>query len=101
MLFDLTVKSHMMAHIALTAHEINPRRTWRFAGERMMFLVRRLGQSCSRGIKPHGTGRKLMTKYRCGLHLIFEDLCEWLADDDDGDLLDGIGGIDKIAFLPE
>ena len=66
-----------------------------------MFLVRRLGQSCSRGIKPHDIGRKLMTKYRCGLHLIFGELCGWLADDEFGDLLDGMGGIDEIAFLPE
>ena len=82
MIFNITPKCHMVAHIGLTAHEINPRRTWCFSGERMMFLVRRLGQSCCRGIKPQDIGWKLLSKYRIGLNLIFSETSEWFDDDE-------------------
>ena len=34
MVFNVTVKSHMVAHIALRAGDLNPRRAWCFSGER-------------------------------------------------------------------
>ena len=49
MLFNLTVKCHMLAHICLRCNQMNPRRAWCFSGERMMLLMRRIVQSCTRG----------------------------------------------------
>ena len=48
-LFDVTVKCHMLAHTAMRASELNPRRTWRYNGERFMLLMRRIVQASVRG----------------------------------------------------
>ena len=77
MVFNVTVKSHMVAHIALRAGDLNPRRAWCFSGERMMLLMRRVAQSCCRGIEATELGRKMLSKYRYGLHLVLTDSAEW------------------------
>ena len=99
MIFDVAAKTHMLAHIALTCHEISPRRTWCFSGERLILFVRRLGQSSCRGIKAHEIGRKLLTKYLCGLHLLLTDACEWFSEDEMGDALSSVDGAElELCF---
>ena len=78
--FNVTVKSHMVAHIALRAGALNPRRAWCFSGERMMLLMRRVAQSCCRGIEATELGRKMLSKYIYGLHLVLTDSAEWLSE---------------------
>ena len=82
MVFDITIKAHMLAHIALRSGDINPRRTWCFSGERMMLHVRRLGQSCARGIQPSQMGRKLLSKSRCGLVLLLKKQGHQMSEDE-------------------
>ena len=77
MLFNCTVKSHMVAHICLKSNILNPRKTWCFSGERMMLLMRRIVQSCARGTGPVEINWKVIEKYRQAMHLSLSDLLEW------------------------
>ena len=90
MLFNLTVKCHMLAHICLRCNLLNPRRAWCFGGERMMLLMRRIIQSCSRGTGMMGINEKLFDKYRQAMHSSRSDLVAFDAEavvwEYDGDL---------------
>ena len=94
MLFDVTMKGHMLAHACIRAGDINPRRTWCFSGERAMLMVRQLGQSCCRGIRAPEIGKQLLTKYVCGLHMRLNSEVVFFND---GDLDDFLTGFDDIA----
>ena len=80
MVFNVTVKSHMVAHIALRAGDLSPRRAWCLSGERMMLLMRRVAQSSCKGIQATELGRKMLSKYIYGLHLVLTDSAEWLGE---------------------
>ena len=98
LVFDVTIKSHMLAHIALRSGDINPRRTWCFSGERMMLHVRRLGQSCAKGIQASQIGRKMLTKYRCSLKLLFDRAAHELSNDELDAILAG-GSLDDLESM--
>ena len=68
-LFNVTVKSHALAHIGLDAQKLNPRRGWCYAGEHMMHNQRVLASSCCRGNTAHQASSKMTQKYRFGMHL--------------------------------
>ena len=70
MVFNVTVKCHMLCHIILRSHELNPRRVWCFSGERFMAIIRKLTQSCVRGTSSPDVAYKMMTKYRHGLDFV-------------------------------
>ena len=82
MVFNTTVKCHMLCHIVLRADDLNPRRSWCFSGERMMLIMRRLCQSCVRGIKMADLGQKALSKHRHGLYLTMVDAGEWMSEED-------------------
>ena len=60
-LFDVTVKAHYLAHIALMCVYINPRLGWCYAGEDMMQHAKRLFSACTRGTKPHKISGKFFS----------------------------------------
>ena len=62
MLFDFTVKAHMICHILLRAGDLNPRRSWCFSGERMMLIMRKVAQSCVRAIQPRDLSSNMLRK---------------------------------------
>ena len=82
MIFNLTVKSHMLAHVGLRCSSLNPRRSWCFSGERLMLIIRRIMQSCVRGTNVKDQNQKFMEKYRQALHLTFSGLDRYLDECD-------------------
>ena len=80
MVFNLTVKAHLVCHIALRCHSLNPRRSWCFSGERMMLLVRKLGQSCVSGTRPWNVGDKILVKYRHALNFVLQEAGRWTSE---------------------
>lgn len=72
-LFNVTIKAHMLAHLALRAAEgLNPRTAWCFMGEDYMAHMRRLAQSCARGTGETKLSLKMLAKYRWGLHFTLQ-----------------------------
>ena len=74
-LFDVTIKSHHLAHWALEVNHINPRRGWCYAGEAFMNRMKFLGASAVRGNTPGRAAIKSLEKYRCALHFMFRQTC--------------------------
>ena len=68
-LFDVTIKSHYLAHLALMSQYSNPKLSWTFTGEDLMHLVKILAQSCVRGNKMARVSKKMLQKYRIALQL--------------------------------
>lgn len=71
-LFSITIKSHMLAHLALRAQVGNPRSSWCYTGEDWMHHLRRLASSSSRGTSERQLSSKIMDKYRWGVHFQLE-----------------------------
>ena len=68
MLFDITPKSHYLAHIGLFAKYLNPRLGWCYAGEDFMHTVKTIGATAAIGNRPVKCGSKLFQKYSAGLN---------------------------------
>ena len=66
-LFNFTIKSHYLAHIALSSRYINPRLAWCYAGEDFMQKVKTIVASTQRGTQCHLVSKKAMQKYCQGL----------------------------------
>ena len=73
-LFNVVIKNHYMAHIALISEYINPRLGWTFMGEDLMQKIRRVAGSCSRGNDLVGIGRKFTSHYVAGLTFVLSKL---------------------------
>lgn len=63
LLFSVTIKAHMLAHSALTAHHLSPVFGWCFMGEDFMRLMRKLAGACCRGNAPAQATRKLTDRW--------------------------------------
>ena len=66
--FAITIKLHMVLHIALHSHEISPRLTWNFTGEDSMGILKTLGQNCSKGVQPQDVCTKMLSHWRYAMH---------------------------------
>ena len=71
LLFDLTVKSHYMAHLMMQCEWLSPRLSWTFAGEDFMHIMKILPQSCVKGTQGPKVAAKILGKYRLTLELRF------------------------------
>ena len=100
MLFNLTVKAHLLAHILLRSGDLNPRRAWCFSGERLMLIMRRLAQSCVRGMKANDLGQKLMCKYRHGLNFELKECGRWISALELEDWLAAVAELDVVDEEP-
>ena len=49
LLFDVTVKSHYLAHVMIQSQWLSPRLSWTFAGEDFMHIMKILAQACVKG----------------------------------------------------
>lgn len=68
-IFGITIKLHMVLHVALHAHQISPRLTWNFTGEDEMVILKVLGQNCCKGVQPQDTCAKMLLHWRFAMHL--------------------------------
>ena len=71
-LFAITIKLHMVLHVALHSHEISPRMVWNFCGEDEMGILKALGQSCVKGLPPQDVCSKMLHHWRFAMHLEME-----------------------------
>ncbi len=67
LLFNVTIKTHYLLHIALQSKFVHPRAAWCYRGEDFMRISRRLIASCQHGAKPHLVCTKAVAKYLRGL----------------------------------
>ena len=70
--FNVTVKSHYIAHIALRAHLLNPVFGWCYAGEDFMQKVKSISLRCMQGVSTHQVPFKIVEKYLRGLCVMFD-----------------------------
>ena len=71
-LFDITPKSHYLAHLGLMARFINPRLGICFAGEDFMGKVKMITASSARANTVYKVTTKTACKYRFGLHYMLK-----------------------------
>ena len=69
LLFDVTVKTHYLAHAALHSRWLNPRLGWCYGGEDFMHRMQRPISACSAGNQPAKLVHKVMDRYRYAIHL--------------------------------
>ena len=67
LLFSITVKAHMLMHLALQCSHMNPVTGWCYMGEDFQHIMRVLTASSCRGNKPHQAAVKMATKYTRGM----------------------------------
>ena len=67
--FNITIKSHYLAHACIGAQWINPRKVWCFMGEDFMKHMRELGHSCCLGTRLIATQPKMMQTFVHGWYL--------------------------------
>ena len=66
---SITMKHHMLQHLALHCHELSPRLVWCFTGEDNMGIMKVLCQGCARGVAPEDVAMKMMLHWRYAMHL--------------------------------
>ena len=76
-LFNITIKSHYLAHGALQAAWLHPGRAWCFAGEDLMQHLKRVMEYSTHGIRVHQWSERLLEKYCEGMHLELTDVNAW------------------------
>ena len=72
-LFDVTVKAHYLAHIALLSVFMNPRLAWTYSGEDFMQHAKRLMGACTRGVKPAKISGKFLFHYSIAMHIMMSE----------------------------
>ena len=68
-LFNLTLKSHDILHLAGHSHQVNPRLVWNFSGESNMGILKELGANCVKGVAPEDACTKMLHHWSYGMHL--------------------------------
>ena len=69
LLFNITIKFHMIVHLVASAQFLNPRYFWCFRGEDYVGKVSALAASVSMGVGIIALSQKVVMKYRHWLHL--------------------------------
>ena len=67
-LFNYTLKTHDILHLAAHSHQINPRLVWNFCGESNMGILKMLGSTCVKGVAPEDACTKMMHHWAYGMH---------------------------------
>ena len=67
-LFNITIKCHYLAHIALRVRFLNPRKGWCYTGEDFMQQIKRVAAASCKGNKIYRVGNKIIEKYCWGMH---------------------------------
>lgn len=66
--YHVTIKFHMLQHIAISARFLNPSRTWNFRCEDAVGKISTIGHSVMMGVRTTHLSTKLAAKYRQFLH---------------------------------
>ena len=75
--FSITIKDHMMAHIAHSCYHLNPAFCWCYMGEDFQALMRKLVQSSIRGNTPTQAARKVTGKWARAVDLELRGPLVW------------------------
>ena len=67
-LFNFTLKTHDIIHLAAHSHQINPRLVWNFCGESNMGILKQLGSTCVKGVAPQDACTKMLHHWSYGMH---------------------------------
>ena len=67
-LFNYTLKTHDIIHLAAHSHQINPRLVWNFCGESNMGILKQLGSTCVKGVAPQDACTKMLHHWSFGMH---------------------------------
>ena len=71
-LFNITLKTHDIIHLALHSHQVSPRLVWNFSGESNMGILKLLGSNCVKGLAPQDCCAKMMQHWSYGMHFQME-----------------------------
>jgi hypothetical protein len=77
LLFSITVKAHMLMHLALQCSHMNPVTGWCYMGEDFQHVMRILTASSCRGNKPHQAAVKVANKYTQGMDVRLKGSKVW------------------------
>ena len=67
-LFNITIKTHYLCHIALNARFLNPRSGWCYGGEDLMHKLKVLAATCCKAHNIYNVFSKMNEKYLLALH---------------------------------
>lgn len=70
-MFNITMKCHGLAHIAVNAKYINPRHGWCYGGEDLMNKMKSLAASCTKSRSIFKVWAKMNSKYLFAMHYEF------------------------------
>jgi len=73
LLFHITIKSHYLLHVVLSAAYVHPKLAWCYGGEHFVGRMRPIIGSCQRGTKASQVAHKVVRKYLYGLDLALQD----------------------------
>lgn len=73
--YHVTIKFHMLQHLALSARYLNPARTWNFKCEDAVGKLSDIGHSVIMGVRTTHLSTKLAPKYRQFLHFRLSRIC--------------------------
>ena len=76
-LFDITIKSHYLAHSAFQAAWLHPTLGWCFSGEDLMQKMRGVTSQCCNGVPLQRTGLAVMEKYCVGMYFELSPSDKW------------------------
>ena len=68
LLFNVTIKSHMLLHCVYRSNLIHPKYVWCFGGEAFMKIMKKLHSSCTDGNAPHTATVKSADKWLFAMH---------------------------------
>ena len=76
-LFNITPKSHYLAHSAVQAAYLNPRFAWCFGGEDFMQTMKRIGGMCACGTSIYKRSDSVLERYSAGMHFLLTPVDQW------------------------
>jgi hypothetical protein len=76
-LFNITIKSHYLAHSAVQAAWLHPVKGWCFTGEDLMQKLKNVANYSVHGIKPGNLGVTLLEKYCTGMFFELSPASQW------------------------
>ena len=77
-LFNFTVKNHCLEHIALDSEELSPTKTWAFASESFLGIVRKMVTAATPGSAVSLVHKKVMLNYVRAMLASLQPEWRWL-----------------------
>ena len=77
--FNFTIKGHCLIHISMLSSDLNPRCAWCYMPEDYMHKIKKLVQSCCRGVNVEALGQKVCLKIAIAMGLHMTESDSWFA----------------------